>query len=155
MSTMTLTYFSKALIGCTQINLYLPIGAEYEDMVQAGEKFQVLWLLHGHGGNYSEWARYTCIEKLAMDHKFAVVMPEGGFSFYSDQANGMKYDTYITQELPSCGSTSPCRTSGRITSLRACPWALSARRSWALPIRISTAPSAFSPAAPWTPPGIW
>ena len=135
MSTMTLTYFSKALIGCTQINLYLPIGAEYEDMVQAGEKFQVLWLLHGHGGNYSEWARYTCIEKLAMDHKFAVVMPEGGFSFYSDQANGMKYDTYITQELPSCGSTSPCRTSGRITSLRACPWALSARRSWALPIR--------------------
>ena len=79
MSTMTLTYFSKALIGCIQINLYLPIGAEYEDMVQAGEKFQVLWLLHG-GGNYSEWARYTCIEKLAMDHKFAVVMPEGGFS---------------------------------------------------------------------------
>ena len=76
---MTLTYFSKALIGCTQFNLYLPIGAEYEDMVQAGEKFQVLWLLHGGGGNYSEWARYTCIEKLAMDHKFAVVMPEGGY----------------------------------------------------------------------------
>ena len=45
-----------------------------------GMKYQTLWLLHGGGGNYSEWARYTCIEKLAMDHKFAVVMPEGGFS---------------------------------------------------------------------------
>ena len=100
MSTMTLTYFSKALVGCTQVNLYLPVGAEYEDMVQAGEKFQTLWLLHGHGGNYSEWARYTCIEKLAMDHKFAVVMPEGGHSFYSDQPDNMNYYTYITQELP-------------------------------------------------------
>ena len=53
MSTMTLTYFSKALVGCTQVNLYLPVGAEYEDMVQSGEKFKTLWLLHGHGGNYS------------------------------------------------------------------------------------------------------
>lgn len=101
MSIMTLTYFSKALIGCTQVNLYLPVGAEYEDMIEAGEKFQTLWLLHGHGGNYSEWARYTCIEKLAMDHKFAVVMPEGGHSFYSDQPNNKNYYTYITSELPA------------------------------------------------------
>ena len=101
MSTMTMTYFSKALKGCQQVCIYLPIGTEYEDMIEDGEKFQVLWLLHGYGGNFSEWGRYTCIEKLAMDHRFAVVMPDGGHSCYSNLPDGMSYYKYITEELPA------------------------------------------------------
>ena len=71
MSLLTFTHFSKSMPGCAQVNVILPVGMEYEDLIAPGEKFQTLWLLHGHGSNYTEWARLTCIEKLAMDHKFA------------------------------------------------------------------------------------
>lgn len=101
MSLLTFTHFSKSMPGCTQVNVILPIGMEYEDLIEPGEKFQTLWLIHGHGSNYSEWARLTCIEKLAMNHKFAVVMPDAANSSYCDQPDGRKYYTYITEELPA------------------------------------------------------
>ena len=96
-----INHFSKNLIGYTDVNIYLPIGTEYEDELDPNEKFQVLWLLHGHSGNFSEWSRYSAIEKLAMDHGFAVVMPCGANSSYNDMPTGMKYYTYITEELPA------------------------------------------------------
>ena len=101
MSLLTFTHFSKSMPGCAQVNVILPVGMEYEDLIAPGEKFQTLWLLHGHGSNYTEWARLTCIEKLAMDHKFAVVMPDAANSSYCDQPDGRKYYTYITEELPA------------------------------------------------------
>lgn len=100
MSTMTMSFFTKSVHGSQQVALYLPIGTEYEDMIGEGERFQTLWLLHGYGGNYSEWGRYSSIEKLAMEHKFAVVMPDGAHSWYCDQPDDMNYYTYITEELP-------------------------------------------------------
>ena len=101
MSLLTFTHFSRSMPGCTQVNVILPVGMEYEDLIEPGVKFQTLWLTHGYGSNWTEWARLTCIEKLAMDHKFAVVMPDAANSFYCDQPDGRKYYTYITEELPA------------------------------------------------------
>ena len=96
-----LIHFTKNLNGYVDVNLYLPVGTEYEDMVQPGEKFQTLWILHGGKGNFMEWPQYSAIEKLAMLNKFAVVSVDGDNSMYNDMPNGDNYYTYITQELPA------------------------------------------------------
>lgn len=61
----------------------------------------VLYLLHGLSDDGSAWQRYTQIEVLAEQYGLVVVMPSVGRSMYLDQRNGLKYFTYITQELPA------------------------------------------------------
>ena len=94
-------HFSKNLNGYVDVNIYLPVGTEYEDMIEPGEKFQTLWLLHGAFGNFMEWPQYSGIEKLAMLNKFAVVSVDGDNSGYNDMPNGDNYYTYIVEELPA------------------------------------------------------
>ena len=94
-------HFSKNLHGYVDVNLYLPVGTEYEDEVKPGEKFQTLWILHGFAGNFMEWPQYSAIEKLAMLNKFAVVSVDGDNSGYNNMPNGDNYYTYVTEELPA------------------------------------------------------
>jgi len=101
MAHFSTSIFSRCFGGQTHVNIILPICEEFEEYVAEGEKFQTLWLLHGGGGNSHEWANLTDIERLALNHKLAVVMPEIGTNFYTDLPHGGKYFTYITQELPS------------------------------------------------------
>ena len=101
MAQFTANFVSKAAGGTSSVTVILPIGTRYEDTIKAGEKFQTLWLLHGGGGNSTEWARMTGVERLAENHKLAVVMPEIGSNFYSNIPNGPQYFTYVTDELPS------------------------------------------------------
>lgn len=101
MAQFSMSIRSKALGGETFVTVILPIATAYEDTIAPGEKFQTLWLLHGGGGNSSEWSRFTDVERLAENHKFAVVMPEVGMSFYNDAPFGPKYFTYVTEELPA------------------------------------------------------
>jgi len=60
----------------------------------------VLYLLHGLSDDHSIWLRRTCIERYATAYGIAVVMPNGHRSYYSDMASGLKYFTYISEELP-------------------------------------------------------
>jgi putative tributyrin esterase len=64
-------------------------------------KRKVLYLLHGLSDDGSAWQRYTAIETLASAYGLVVVMPSVGRSFYTDQPNGQRYFTYLTEELPS------------------------------------------------------
>ena len=63
-------------------------------------KRKVLYLLHGLSADASAWQRYTAIETLASAYGLVVVMPSAGRSFYTDQPNGQRYFTYLTEELP-------------------------------------------------------
>ena len=99
--SFNIIHFTRNLQGYTGVGLYLPVGTEYEDMIEPGEKFQTLWLLHGYAGNFTEWSVYSAVEKLAMLNKFAVVFVDGDNSFYSDKPDGENYYTYITEELPA------------------------------------------------------
>lgn len=101
MAQFTFSMFSPSVGGQTFVTVMLPIGAEYESTIQPGEKFQTLWLLHGGGGNSSEWARMTDIERIALNHKLAVVMPDVGSNFYSDLPNGPQYFKFVADELPA------------------------------------------------------
>jgi putative tributyrin esterase len=60
----------------------------------------VLYLLHGLTDDHTAWTRYTSIERYAHDHQLAVVMPQVHRSFYADEAYGMKFWTFLSDELP-------------------------------------------------------
>ncbi len=80
------------------LNIILPDPGKMGDVPVAKRK--VLYLLHGLGDDASAWQRYTAIETLAAAYGLVVVMPSAGRSFYTDQPNGQKYFTYLTEELP-------------------------------------------------------
>lgn len=63
-------------------------------------KYPVLYLLHGLSDNHTIWTRRTSIERYADQYGIAVVMPEVHRSFYADMKQGLKYWTYISEELP-------------------------------------------------------
>ncbi|GAB2538300.1 alpha/beta hydrolase [Brachybacterium huguangmaarense] len=60
----------------------------------------VLYLLHGLSDDCTIWERRTSIERYASEAGIAVVMPEVRRSFYTDEAVGDAYWTYIAEELP-------------------------------------------------------
>ena len=63
-------------------------------------KFKTLYLLHGLSDDHTAWCRYTSIERYANEYNIAVVMPDGGRSFYTDAKNGFPYWSFISEELP-------------------------------------------------------
>lgn len=65
-----------------------------------GVKYQVLWLLTGGGGDSSEWARHTNIERYSSEKNLIVITPATFLSLYTDMYYGEKYFTYLAQELP-------------------------------------------------------
>ncbi len=64
-------------------------------------RYPVLYLLHGHGGHYTDWPTRTNVADYAAQYRLIIVMPEGNNSWYVDGARGQndKYETYILQEL--------------------------------------------------------
>lgn len=61
---------------------------------------KVLYLLHGLSDDATAWQRFSSIETLANAYGLVVVMPSAGRSFYTDQLNGQRFFTYLTEELP-------------------------------------------------------
>ena len=91
------TIFSSSLGMMTSLRVSLP------DRYLCGEKREplpVLYLLHGLSDNHSQWGRRTSVERYAEDAGIAVVMPEAQRSFYTDMVYGLRYFTYVAEELP-------------------------------------------------------
>ena len=107
MANIHCNYYSDALKLNTDINVVIPTPNSDELMNNKdtsywhpGAKYQVLYLLHGTYGDYSDWCHLTSIEKYAQNHKIMVVMPSVANSFYQDMVIGPKYLTFLTEELP-------------------------------------------------------
>ena len=86
-------WISEALDMATSAVVILP---ETGDLART----PVVYLLHGLSDNCTGWSRYTAVERYARNYGVAVVMPEVQRSFYCDTRSGMRYFTYISQELP-------------------------------------------------------
>ncbi|WP_411676454.1 alpha/beta hydrolase [Caproicibacter sp.] len=101
------TNFFSAVLGFnTDLNVFVPTPNSDEILnhkalgyFHKGSRFQVLYLLHGAYGDYTDWMRLTSIEKYAQNHKLAVIMPSASNSFYQDMCFGSNYLTYLTEEL--------------------------------------------------------
>jgi S-formylglutathione hydrolase FrmB len=80
------------------LNILLPDPGQMQGKPVRERK--LLYLLHGLSDDASAWQRYTSIETIAAQYGLVVVMPSAGRSFYTDQPNGQRYFTYLTEELP-------------------------------------------------------
>ena len=92
---------SSVLSKACNINVLVP--QHYEaDGVTPGKRqeYKVLYLLHGLSDDYSSWLRRTSIERYIGTLPVVVVMPDAGRSFYTDMKHGLKYWTFISEELP-------------------------------------------------------
>ncbi|MEX0776775.1 MAG: alpha/beta hydrolase family protein [Phycisphaeraceae bacterium] len=110
MALIQCDFFSETLGLCTSINVILPqstvgqIGMKGSGGAggSGGEgRYPTLYLLHGLSDDHTIWLRRTSIERYVAPLGLAVVMPAGGRSWYADMHGGLKYWTYLSQELPA------------------------------------------------------
>jgi S-formylglutathione hydrolase FrmB len=66
-------------------------------------QFPVVYLLHGYGGNYSDWvSRVAELKNQVDDYQHLIVCPDGGYSsWYWDSPidSSIRYETHITAEV--------------------------------------------------------
>lgn len=91
-------FFSNTLGMQMSCEVILPERSAKED--GEAKKIPVLWLLHGSGDDHTAWQRQTSIERYVKPLGMAVVMPDGRFSGYRNQAHGGRYYDFIAKELP-------------------------------------------------------
>ena len=96
MALLQCAFFSEVLGVSTHANVILP-----QEEASSGRPLPVLYLLHGRSDDETSWLRWSAIERHVADLGIAVVMPNAARSFYTDQAVGYDYFTYITGELPT------------------------------------------------------
>lgn len=95
MSLIRLNFFSEELNMMTAANVVLPLPKDGE-----AQDLPVLYLLHGMGDDYTSWMRKSAVERYALEHGLAIVMPDGCLSTYHNMEHGQKYNDYIALELP-------------------------------------------------------
>lgn len=65
-----------------------------------GMKFQTVYLIHGGGDDDTLTYRYTNAERYAQDNNVMLITPNIANSFGIDADYGVKYQTFLSKELP-------------------------------------------------------
>jgi putative tributyrin esterase len=101
-------FFSEALSLNTSMTVILP-QLTTTQIGMSGATVEgpppVLYLLHGLSDDDTIWMRRTSIERYVAPLGLAVVMPQVHRSFYTDQAYGGRYWTFLSEELPALVGT--------------------------------------------------
>ena len=103
MALLHVNFFSDVLGMCAEMDVILPqqtsgqIGMEGR---AADGKYKTMYLLHGLSDDQTTWQRRTSIERYVSGLGIAVVMPTTHLGFYTDTTYGVRYWTYVSQELP-------------------------------------------------------
>lgn len=67
------------------------------------KELPVVYLLHGHGGNYADWVKKAeGVQELADTYNMLIVCPDGGVSswYWNSPADASyQYETYVSKEL--------------------------------------------------------
>jgi putative tributyrin esterase len=105
MALVSFKFSSHFLHGNHEISIILPDRPQRQlpkDFYGNGQKYKVLWLLHGAFGDHTDWIRKSKIELYARERDLCVVMPSAFNSNYTnwDQfALGFAFWDYLTEEL--------------------------------------------------------
>lgn len=96
-------FFSETLGISTSATVLLPQTAQGQIGLSGAVRAEtpVLYLLHGYSDDDTIWLRRTSIERYASDRGLAVVMPNGGTSFYCNEVYGRRYWDFVSEELPA------------------------------------------------------
>lgn len=103
MALLHVDFFSEVLEMCMEMDVILP--QETKGLIGMAsavstEKYKTMYLLHGLSDNHTIWQRRTSIERYVSELGIAVVMPTTHRAFYTDTTYGLKYWTFISEELP-------------------------------------------------------
>lgn len=96
-------FYSEVLGLKTSMTVILPqdtpslVGMK---SVKLAEHDPTLYLLHGGSDDDTIWLRRTSIERYVAPLGLAVVMPQVQLSFYTDMEYGLRYYTFVSEELP-------------------------------------------------------
>jgi diacylglycerol O-acyltransferase / trehalose O-mycolyltransferase len=91
-----LMVYSPAVGKEVYVRLLLP--TRYDSA--GGQRWPVLYLLHGCCDDYTSWTRSTDIEERTRNLDALVVMPDGGRAgFYSNWRSGPAWETFHVSEL--------------------------------------------------------
>lgn len=93
MSLIKYRFHSGVLNMDTEVNIVMPDSLPEE-------KYRVLYLLHGAGGDCDSWLRNSSVERYAKRYHLAIVMPSAYNSCYADMVHGIRYFTFLSEELP-------------------------------------------------------
>lgn len=101
MALMQVEFFSEVLRLSSSMNVIVPQRPWGQtEPARFQPPYPVLYLLHGGSDNHTNWLRNTAIERYVSDLGLVVVMPAVQYSFYSDQKYGLRYFTFLCEELP-------------------------------------------------------
>lgn len=100
MATLRIKFLATSIQMQMHLLVFLPESIARPDAApDAGLK--VLWLLHGEGGDCSDWTRLSMIEHHAQRAGIALVMPDLANSMCMDMVHGgYPYFTYLSTDLP-------------------------------------------------------
>ncbi|WOO43060.1 alpha/beta hydrolase family protein [Rubellicoccus peritrichatus] len=101
MALIDCKFFSSVLGLSTEMTVILPeetVGQIGQQNVSQDET-KVLYLLHGRSDDNTTWTRRTSIERYAAAYGIAVVMPNAHLSFYTNMAQGGRYQDFIFEEI--------------------------------------------------------
>ncbi|MDE6099722.1 MAG: esterase family protein [Paramuribaculum sp.] len=89
---------SKFIASPAKVSVALPSGYDGKNL---SERYPVVYLLNGYGGNHQSWPGIIDLDSLATVNRVIIVCPDGRDSWYWDSpANPqMKMESYITKEL--------------------------------------------------------
>jgi putative tributyrin esterase len=101
MALLQCNFYSQVLGLASTMLVILPEPASSEKRIPIqDQRYPTLYLLHGRSDDHTIWQRRTSIERYVKDLNLAVVMPAVERSFYTDMAAGLRYWTFISEELP-------------------------------------------------------
>jgi S-formylglutathione hydrolase FrmB len=104
MALLRCDFFAETLGLSTSMTVILPQATSTQigmaGVVNAGDP-PTLYLLHGLSDDDTIWSRRTSIERYVAPLGLAVVMPQVHRSYYADEAQGNRYWTFLSEELPT------------------------------------------------------
>lgn len=102
MATLRIKFLATSIKMQMHLQVFLPDAYVLAPVAPLRPGLKVLWLLHGEGGDCSDWTRLSNVERYAQEANVALVMPNVDNSMYTDMAHGgYPYFTYLTEELPA------------------------------------------------------
>ncbi len=89
-----MAFFSKALGRPKSYTVLLP---DYEGAT--GGPYSVLYLLHGLSDDHRAWSSWTSLDRYVRRLPLIVIMADGERSFYTNTAEGDRFEDYLMQDL--------------------------------------------------------
>lgn len=107
MAQFTCNFYSYTLKYAVDISIvvpsYTPLDLDNKVPMDhtVKEKFPVLYMLHGFGGDHRVWLRYTNIERLVEEYRIALVTFSTDNKAYMNIPDGDQFYDFLNEELPS------------------------------------------------------